>query len=113
MNFNEYQENALRTSKKTANGQERLINSALGLTGEAGEVADTIKKLVCHSHPFSEEMRQDLLKEAGDILWYLSLLTNSLGSSLETVAIMNVEKLKKRFPQGFSTEASINRVDVE
>ena len=83
-----------------------LLNGALGLTGEAGEVADMIKKHIFHGHDLHTE---DLVKELGDVCWYLALLCNAIGIQLEDVMIENIEKLKRRYPEGFSSEASINR----
>jgi len=85
-----------------------LLNGALGLTGEAGEVADLIKKEIFHGHKFKVE---DLIKELGDVCWYLALTCHSIGVSLEYVMEQNIEKLKKRYPEGFSSEASINRTE--
>ena len=85
-----------------------LLNGALGLTGEAGEVADLIKKEIFHGHNFKME---DLIKELGDVCWYLALLCNAIGVSLEEVMIKNIAKLKARYPEGFSESASINRTE--
>jgi NTP pyrophosphatase (non-canonical NTP hydrolase) len=103
MRMNEYQGLASRT----ANDHEySLINYGLGLTGESGEVADIIKKHMFHGH---EMDNQDILKELGDVLWYVSNIARECGFSLETVASQNINKLKKRYPEGFSTERSVNR----
>lgn len=83
-----------------------LLNGALGLTGEAGEVADQIKKLIFHGHDLD---RDGLIKELGDVCWYLALLCHAIGVPLEEVMTLNIEKLKKRYPEGFSESASINR----
>lgn len=85
-----------------------LLNGALGLTGEAGEVSDMIKKHIFHGHDLN---RDELVKELGDCAWYLALLCNAIGISLEDVLITNIEKLKRRYPEGFSSEASINRTE--
>ena len=83
-----------------------LLNGALGLTGEAGEVADQIKKTIFHGHKFDYD---GLIKELGDVCWYLALLCHAIDVPLEEVMIRNIEKLKKRYPEGFSESASINR----
>ena len=83
-----------------------LLNGALGLTGEAGEVADAIKKFIFHGHDLD---RDGLIKELGDVCWYLALLCHAIDVPLEEVMIRNIEKLKKRYPEGFSESASINR----
>jgi len=85
-----------------------LFNGALGLNGEAGEVADMVKKYVFHGHKLNLD---DLIKEIGDVCWYLALTCHSLDISLEDVMSKNIEKLKKRYPEGFSSEASINRTE--
>lgn len=83
-----------------------LLNGALGLTGEAGEVADSIKKTIFHGHKMDYD---GLVKELGDVCWYLALLCHAIDVPLEEVMIRNIEKLKKRYPEGFSESASINR----
>ncbi|MGD7007602.1 nucleoside triphosphate pyrophosphohydrolase family protein [Metabacillus sp. 84] len=104
MNFNEYQELAGRTANKHINEK---LNYALGVTGEAGEIADLIKKSEFHGH---EMNRGELAKEIGDVLWYLSQLASVYDLDLGRVAEKNIEKLKRRYPEGFSEEASVNRV---
>lgn len=84
-----------------------LLNGALGLTGEAGEVADLIKKHIFHGHDLDID---SLVKEIGDVCWYIALLCTAIGESMEWVMAKNIEKLKERYPEGFSSEASINRV---
>ncbi|MGN7478988.1 nucleoside triphosphate pyrophosphohydrolase family protein [Solibacillus silvestris] len=108
MKLNEYQELAKRTANH--NQDFALANWGLGLTGEAGEVGDLIKKAVFHDHVIDQV---EIKKELGDVLWYLAQIATSAGLSLEEVATENIEKLKRRYPDGFSTEASINRVDVK
>ena len=107
MNFNGYQLLASRTANEDENLYE-LANYGLGITGEAGEVADIIKKAVFHGHDIPVK---ELKKELGDVLWYVSQLARVNGLLLEDIAIANIEKLKKRYPDGFSQEASINRED--
>lgn len=85
-----------------------LLNGALGLTGEAGEVGDIIKKHIFHGHDLD---REALYKELGDVCWYLALLCESLNISIRDVVKMNIDKLMKRYPKGFSESASINRED--
>ena len=83
-----------------------LINSVMGLNGEAGEVIDLVKKHLFHNH----ELDKDKLKlELGDVLWYLAEAAEALGISLEDIAISNIDKLKRRYPEGFDFEKSINR----
>ncbi len=84
-----------------------LLNGALGITGEAGEVADMIKKHVFHGHDLDID---SLVKEIGDVCWYVALLCTAIGVDMASVMEKNIEKLKTRYPEGFSEEASINRV---
>jgi NTP pyrophosphatase (non-canonical NTP hydrolase) len=106
----EYQELAMRTAVQDRSLNDSLIEAALGCVGEAGEIADEIKKNVYHDHPIRKE---HLMKEAGDVLWYLSRLCNTLGTSLEEVATMNIQKLAARYPEGFSAERSLNRLEED
>jgi NTP pyrophosphatase (non-canonical NTP hydrolase) len=108
LKLNEYQELALRTHNIDLPQVQAFCNYALGLTGEAGEVADHIKKGVFHGH---EMNRHDIAKELGDVMWYVSNLAKLINFTLDDIAIMNVNKLKKRYPEGFSKEFSINRVE--
>jgi NTP pyrophosphatase (non-canonical NTP hydrolase) len=109
MKMNEYQHLAKRT---IPNLDVTLVglNMCLGLCGEAGEVAELTKKSVFHGHSVSLEEYE---KELGDVLWYLSGTATILGLNLEDIAAKNIEKLKKRFPDGFRPEDSIRRVDTE
>ncbi|UTH13308.1 nucleoside triphosphate pyrophosphohydrolase family protein [Macrococcus equipercicus] len=109
MNLNTYQELAGRTHNKSLTQTESLTNYALGLTGEAGEVADQIKKHVFHGHQLD---RDELKKELGDVLWYIANLAAVNGIELAEVAELNINKLKKRYPEGFSQADSINREDI-
>jgi NTP pyrophosphatase (non-canonical NTP hydrolase) len=99
--MNEYQALALRTA-----GKIDLGIATLGLAGEAGEVADLVKKYLGHGHPL---ITDKLLEELGDVLWYIAAIASLNGHSLSYVANMNIEKLKRRYPDGFSEEASRNR----
>ncbi|WP_447579913.1 nucleoside triphosphate pyrophosphohydrolase family protein [Acinetobacter baumannii] len=108
MKLNEYQELAKRTHNEELSQPQAFCNYALGITGEAGEVADHIKKGVFHGH---EMNRHELAKELGDVMWYVANLAHLAGFTLEQVATMNVTKLMKRYPDGFDAERSVNRVD--
>lgn len=80
----------------------------LGLTGEAGEVVDLLKKGFGHGHGVD---REKLKKELGDVLWYLANLADAFGLTLSEVALVNVLKLRARYPTGFSVEASKAKAD--
>jgi NTP pyrophosphatase (non-canonical NTP hydrolase) len=111
MNADEYQELANRTLidrppfELTA-GEVLIAWNALGLAGEAGEVADLVKKGIFHQHGID---RDAIKKELGDVLWYVSALCTRLGFSLEEVMEANIEKLKARYPDGYSAQASKHR----
>lgn len=109
--FDEYQELALRTASPTSteSALAMLTSAALGLSGESGEIADHIKKIVYHGHPLDDETRDKIAKEIGDILWYCAIGSRGIEIDLAEIARMNVEKLRKRYPEGFSTEESLNR----
>jgi NTP pyrophosphatase (non-canonical NTP hydrolase) len=101
MTFRDYSDGAMRTASDKQDHDDRLLNAALGLAGEVGEVVEHIKKYSFHNQPL--EVR-DVLREAGDVLWYLNLLVNTLESNLETVAEDNLLKLERRHPEAFSSD---------
>jgi NTP pyrophosphatase (non-canonical NTP hydrolase) len=105
MTINDYQELAMRTAANT--GEDRLVlNGVMGLCGEAGECIDVVKKHIFQGHELDKEK---LIDEASDCLWYLAILAAGLGVPLDDVASHNVEKLKRRYPDGFDVEKSVNR----
>lgn len=106
LKFIDYQREMQRTANNLDETPENFSLGALGLTGEAGEVADYIKKILYHSHELS---REKLAEELGDVLWYLTYLTNVIGCDLEEVAKINIEKLRKRYPDGWDPQRSIER----
>lgn len=106
MSFNEYQEKSKRTMDLTLSTEEALLNYTLGLVGEAGELVEIIKKHVFHGHELDIEK---VIEEAGDVLFYLSAICTTLSIDLNDVALGNIIKLIKRYPEGFSSEKSINR----
>lgn len=108
--LDDYQEKALRTWNSGGTKTLRVSNAALGLTGEAGECADIVKKEHYHQHEIDP---QEMKKELGDTLYYLAILASEYGFTLRDIAETNIQKLSKRYPEGFSSEASIQRVDVE
>ena len=84
----------------------RLCSFGMGISGEAGEVTDYLKKVLFHGHELDSNKIKD---ELGDVLWYLSTIASTCGVALSDVASANIKKLKKRYPDGFSEERSINR----
>jgi len=109
--FDTYEDLALRTAsaESLAGSMSMLNTAALGLSGESGEIADHVKKVMFHGHPLDDATRDKIAKEIGDILWYCAMGARGLGIGLGEIARMNVEKLKKRYPEGFSSERSLNR----
>lgn len=106
MDIQTYSELAMRTCG-TDNEGSALINAGLGLAGEAGEVADAIKKVIFHDKPLD---RDHLIAEAGDIAWYLNLLIVTLGTTWDEVLDRNIRKLEARYPElKFSAERANNR----
>ena len=104
--FDEYQVAASRTANLLLNGEKRTLIAGLGLCGEAGEVAELLKKWHGHGHEYDEEK---LIKELGDVLWYLSEICTLHGISLKMIAEMNYAKLLARYPNGFREIDSVMR----
>jgi NTP pyrophosphatase (non-canonical NTP hydrolase) len=105
MEIADYTREVYRTCSIT-DKKELLTLTALGIAGESGEVVDTIKKVLYHSHELDIN---ELCKEAGDLLWYLVLLCDTVGLTLDDVMQANVAKLRKRYPEGFDKQRSQNR----
>lgn len=106
MDLEAYHRDVLRTTRPDLSPRDRLLLGALGLSGETGEVVDSLKKMLFHDHPID---MQTICDELGDVLWYVVLLCDTLGFTLEDVMSFNVEKRRKRYPDGFSVERSRNR----
>lgn len=104
-----YQAEAARTGSSAhdpadpeANLMHNLALAGMGLTGEAGEVCDLLKKIVFHGKPLDAATRAKLVLEMGDVLWYLAHAATTLGVTLDDVANANAAKLRARFPDGFT-----------
>lgn len=121
MTGNEYQQLAMRTNDglnrlrledAIANQGDilvsQLLNGALGLTGEAGEVSDLVKKGIFHEKGIDLE---HLKKELGDCAWYLAMICDACGFTLDDVVQTNIDKLKARYPEGFDTYRANNRAE--
>jgi NTP pyrophosphatase (non-canonical NTP hydrolase) len=106
MTINEYQKLAMTTLNPDLDKKDVLINGVMGLCGESGEAIDIVKKWLAQGHELDKEK---LAKELGDIAWYLAETATALDLNLEDVFEANIEKLKKRYPEGFSSERSIHR----
>ena len=107
MTLSEYQQLAARTINPTLARSEQLSHGLFGLCGEVGEIHSLFQKEY-QGHDYSDE---HLLKEIGDCLWMLAEICTSKGLCLEDAGITNIEKLKARFPEGFSSEKSLNRAE--
>lgn len=102
MLINDYQEAAIKTIVYKPIGKVPLY-PALGLAGEAGEVANKVKKYIREdgiASEFTKKAREDVVKELGDVLWYLAVLSNECGYTLEEVAQLNINKLLSRKERG-------------
>ena len=107
MTINEYQQLAMRTLNPELNKKDILINGVMGLCGESGEAIDIVKKWLAQGHDLDKE---HLAKELGDIAWYLAETAYALDIPLESILQGNIDKLRKRFPEGFDTQRSVERI---
>ena len=106
MTINEYQKQAMRTLNPELDKKDVLINGVMGLYGESGEVIDIVKKHLAQGHSLD---REKMIKELGDVAWYLAETAYALDVDLETVLQKNLDKLRARYPEGFDADRSINR----
>lgn len=103
----EYQKLAMRTASDL-DTYGLILNGVMGLNGEAGECIDIVKKHLFQGHELDKEK---LIDELSDVLWYAAITSEGLGVTLDDIMRHNVEKLQKRYPNGFSAERSIHRED--
>jgi len=103
---NDYQVEAMRTASGMNNEYPMWLNGVLGLNGESGEIADMVKKHMFQGHPIDFD---HLAKELGDVAWYVAVTAHAIGYDLETVLQMNINKLRRRYPNGFEAERSLHR----
>lgn len=108
MTVNEYQKLAMTTLNPDLNKKDVLINGVMGLCGESGEAIDIVKKWLAQGHELDKEK---LAKELGDLAWYLAETAYALDIPLDEILQGNIDKLKKRYPEGFRTEDSLNRAE--
>lgn len=111
--MNKYQKQAARTLIDSPgfdllSTELMIIWNAVGLAGETGEILDHIKKGIFHEHGLN---RDKLKEELGDVMWYIAGLCTKLGLDLDEVLAFNIKKLEKRYPNGYSSEDSKNRVE--
>ncbi len=106
MNANEYQKEAMTLLNPALTEKDVLMNALMGLCGESGEAIDLMKKHLYQGHELD---RDKLIKELGDVAWYLAEAATGLGVSLSEIMQRNLDKLHARYPQGFDTRRSQNR----
>ena len=106
MTVNEYQRLAMTTLNPALDKRDVLINSVMGLCGESGEAIDIVKKHLHQGHGLDKAA---LAKELGDIAWYLAEAATALDMELDDILRANIEKLQKRYPEGFIPSRSILR----
>jgi NTP pyrophosphatase (non-canonical NTP hydrolase) len=106
MTFNEYQDKAMTFLNNKLSKKDVLINGVMGLCGESGEVIDIVKKHHAQGHDLDKEK---IIEELGDVCWYIAEIAYVLDVKLEDVFEGNINKLSKRYKNGFTKEESINR----
>lgn len=106
MDVDKYQELAMRTLNPEIDKKELILNASMGLCGESGEVIDLVKKHLFQGHDLDEDV---LIKELGDVAWYLAEAATALNVNLSEILEKNIKKLENRFPDGFNSNRSINR----
>lgn len=108
MTLNEYQEAALKTAVYPK--EYKIIYPALGITGEAGECSDKVKKVIRDNDcNFTDDKKHEIAKEIGDVLWYCATLAKDLGFNLEIIGEMNIRKLTSRQKRGMISGDGDNR----
>lgn len=105
MTGTEYQKLAMRTASSLSQ-KDLVLNGVMGLNGEAGECIDIVKKHLFQGHELDEAK---LLDELSDVMWYAAITAEGLGTTLDVVMQHNVDKLRKRYPDGFEASRSIHR----
>lgn len=106
MNVNEYQREAMTLLNPALTHKDVLMNALMGLCGESGEAIDLMKKHLYQGHDLD---REKLIRELGDIAWYLAEAATGLDIDLSEVLQGNLDKLHARYPQGFDTKRSQHR----
>ena len=111
MTPNEYQRNAMRTASgiSTSCPENLLLQGVMGMSGESGEALDIVKKIMFQGHELNEATKEHLIRELGDVLWYVATTAEALDTDLETVMQTNIDKLKARYPKRFDAERSQHR----
>lgn len=107
MHSHDYQNKASRTINKSLEEKDLTLHALHGMVGEIGEIHSLYQK-VYQGHPMDKE---HLIKEVGDLLWFISEFCTANGVMLGDVMERNIEKLKARYKEGFSVEESLNRAE--
>ena len=108
MDVNEYQREAMTLLRPDLTKQDALVNAVMGLCGESGETVDLVKKHLFQGHPLD---RDKLVRELGDVAWYLAEAATALDVPLSAILQGNLDKLHRRYPDGFTVERSLHRED--
>lgn len=110
MNFNDYQKQALTTVISSGDEFKDLLHWVLGMNGEAGEVAEKVKKIIRDKGgEVSQADKEELAKELGDVLWYVAVFAHDLGVSMDKIAEQNLDKLRSRKERGVLGGSGDNR----
>ncbi len=99
-NLKEYQDLCKSTAKKFETSEKEILTWGLGIAGEAGDVASCIKKTFAHDNDQKEGIKENI----GDTLWYSAMICNFFGWNMQEILDKNMEKLRKRYPKGFTVE---------
>ena len=106
MTGTEYQKLAMRTASSLSQS-DLILNGVMGLNGEAGECIDIVKKHLFQGHELDEAK---LVDELSDVMWYAAITAEGIDTTLDAVMQHNVDKLRKRYPDGFDAERSVHRI---
>jgi len=107
--FTQYQNQAMRTAKP-GDTNFNLTHAAFGVSGEAGEFADCIKKYLIYGKQLD---RENATEELGDLLWFIALACSALGTTMDKVAQANIDKLRRRYPEKYSDQHALARLDKQ
>jgi len=112
IDFQQYQSLAMRSARRPEDGNIKydLTHATVGLTGEVGELADTVKRHVFYNQPLNKINAEE---EIGDILWYVALAATAIGKDLGDLAQANIDKLRTRYPNAYTDEHAAARMDKQ
>lgn len=110
MTNNQFHDHVLRLFIKPEDQLGRMVHASMGIAGEAGEVIDAVKKTWIYGKPLD---RENILEECGDLMFYISALLHECGHTMEDAMLHNIDKLKKRYPDGYTDQNAIERKDKQ